>query len=618
MAARQQDAKEWARSHRLVCLASFDVAAWGCALALQAWARPDFDLRHDALTYWCVVGVLFLLVATAVGLHRGRASVASLEETMLLGFTVMLTCGLLIVAGRFVLARPLPVSVAVTSAFLALAMMWWGRVAWRTLDLHSRLSPLAPRAVPVVVLGAGDAGRQLVRSMLTAPGSAWRPVALLDDDRAKRHLRLSGIPVRGGSSDIGRVAAETSARILVVAVPSMGSARLRAVSYDALAAGLEVKVLPGVSELLSCAVGLEDVRDLDLMDLLGRRQIETDIASIAEYLRGKRVLVTGAGGSIGSELCRQLQLWVPAELIMLDHDDSALHAVRGSLADPCPTNAEILLADIRDAHEISRIIAQRRPDVVFHAAALKHVPILEDFPAEALKTNVWGTLNVLQAALAADVDRFVNISTDKAADPVSVLGYSKRITERLTAYFDELSDRGAFLSVRFGNVLGSRGSVLGSFAAQIAVGGPVTVTHPDVTRYFMTVQEAIQLVIQAGAIGGQGDVLVLDMGEPVNIDRLAHKLVQLSGREIAVEYTSLRPGEKLSEVLFAESESECPTMHQMISRVSVPSESPASVRMLDPHLRDGELKRMLAATCLADSAAALRTTPLAGVRGTAR
>lgn len=618
MVVQQQHPTEWARSHRHLCLATFDVAAWGCALALQAWARPDFDMRHDAFVYWGVASLLFLLAAAAVGLHRGRASVASLEETLLLGAAVTITCGAFVIVSRFVMSRPLPVAVPVTTAFLALVLMWWGRVAWRTQELHARVRPASGRSVPVVVLGAGDAGRQLVRSMLTTPGAAWRPAALLDDDRAKRNLRLSGVPVRGGSSDIARVAEETGARILVIAIPSMGAPRLRAISFEALSAGLEVKVLPGVTELLGNPVGLQDVRDLDLVDLLGRRQIETDIASIADYLRCKRVLVTGAGGSIGSELCRQLQLWGPAELLMLDHDDSALHAVQASLADPCPTRAEILLADIRDAEEMQRILGQRRPHVVFHAAALKHVPILEAFPSEAVKTNVWGTLNVLEAALSAGVDKFVNISTDKAADPISVLGYSKRITERLTAHFDLLSDNASFLSVRFGNVLGSRGSVLGSFAAQIAAGGPVTVTHPDVTRYFMTVQEAIQLVIQAGAIGTSGDALVLDMGEPVNIDRLARKLVQLSGRDIAIEYTSLRAGEKLSESLFATSEVRRRTAHPMISRVAVPPESPASVRAIATASTEGDVTSRLRSNCRAEMGALRAKETLAGVHGSPR
>jgi FlaA1/EpsC-like NDP-sugar epimerase len=590
----------WARSHRHLCLAGFDLVAWGCALALQAWARRDFDLVHDATAYWSLISVVFLVVAAWLGLHQGRAAVATLDETLLLGLTVLVSSAGGFALSLLVLRSQVPRSVPVTAAFLALVIMWWARALWRTIDEHARLSSSHDGAVPVLVLGAGEAGRQLVRSIITTPEAPWRPVALLDDDRAKRHLRLYGVPVRGSTRDIARLAAETGASTLVIAVPSMDAARLRAVSYDALGAGLSVKVLPGVAELLSNTVGIRDVRDLDLVDLLGRRQIETDIGSIAGYLCGKRVLITGAGGSIGSELCRQVRSWGPAELIMLDHDDSALHAVQLSLSGRALLDSpDVVLADIRDGDVIRRLFEERRPQVVFHAAALKHLPMLELHPGEAVKTNVWGTLNVLEAAVAVRVERFVNISTDKAAEPVSVLGYSKRLTERLTAYADLHAGEGAFLSVRFGNVLGSRGSVLTSFAAQIAAGGPITVTHPDVTRYFMTVQEAVQLVIQAGVIGTNGDALVLDMGEPVNIDRLARKLVQLSGRDIAIEYTGLRQGEKLSEVLYAPAEADRRPLHPLISHVSVPPLAPVAVRALNSSLRQEQLIAQLASECSA-------------------
>jgi FlaA1/EpsC-like NDP-sugar epimerase len=292
--------------------------------------------------------------------------------------------------------------------------------------------------------------------------------------------------------------------------------------------------------------------------------------------------VTGAGGSIGSELCRQIHRWKPASLIMLDRDESALHALQLSIEGRALLDSpDVVLADIRDEPRILEIFRERRPEVVFHAAALKHLPMLEQYPSEAVKSNIWGTQSVLQAAQAAHVQLFVNISTDKAANPVSVLGYTKRIAEGLTASMAAEAD-GTYLSVRFGNVLGSRGSVLTAFAAQIAAGGPVTVTHPDVTRYFMTVDEAVQLVIQAAATGRDGEALVLDMGKAVKIDDVAHYLIDLSGEEIDIEYTGLRGGEKMREELFGTGEPDYRPVHPLVSHVDVPPVDPLTVQSIVP------------------------------------
>ena len=280
-------------------------------------------------------------------------------------------------------------------------------------------------------------------------------------------------------------------------------------------------------------------------DLLGRHVIHTDVEQIAGYLAGRRVLVTGAGGSIGSELCRQIQRFQPAALIMLDRDESGLHEVQLSLEGRALLDSRrLVVCDIRDPDAVAAVFAEHRPDVVFHAGALKHLPLLEMWPAEAVKTNVLGTRRVIDSAVAHGVERFVNISSDKAANPTSVLGYTKRLVERLTAAADARG-AGTYLSVRFGNVLGSRGSVLSTFATQIDAGGPVTVTDPEVTRYFMTVEEAVELVVQAGAIGRGGEVLVLDMGKPVRIADVAEQLVAASKRPVPIVYTGLRPGEKL-------------------------------------------------------------------------
>jgi FlaA1/EpsC-like NDP-sugar epimerase len=322
------------------------------------------------------------------------------------------------------------------------------------------------------------------------------------------------------------------------------------------------------------------------------------VAAIAKYISGKRVLVTGAGGSIGSELSRQIYRYEPAELLMLDRDESALHAVQMSIHNRALLDSdELVLLDIRDRIGVEQLFRTRKPEVVFHAAALKHLPLLERHPSEAVKTNVWGTLALLEAASAHGVERFVNISTDKAAGPESVLGYSKRICERMTARFGAQSDN-LYLSVRFGNVLGSRGSVLGAFRAQIEHGGPITVTHPDVTRYFMTVEEAVQLVIQAGAVGRSGEALVLDMGEPVRIIDVARLLASRAAQPIEIVYTGLRPGEKLHEDLMSAEEVDSRPIHPLISHVAVPELDPALVQRLDPTADSADIRALLRELCL--------------------
>jgi FlaA1/EpsC-like NDP-sugar epimerase len=333
---------------------------------------------------------------------------------------------------------------------------------------------------------------------------------------------------------------------------------------------MDVKIVPPVQNLNERPLDPSDIRDLTDEDLLGRRKIQIDLQQISEYLVNRRVLVTGAGGSIGSELCRQLARFNPAELIMLDRDESALHEVQLSIHGRALLDTpQTVLADLRDQATINHIFETRKPEVVFHAAALKHLPLLERYPHEAYQTNVLGTATLLKAAQKTNVQVFINISTDKAANPISVLGYSKRIAERVTSYFGLHSDSGKYISVRFGNVLGSRGSVLMSFRDQIEKGGPVTVTHRGVTRYFMTISEAVQLVIQAGAIGNNGEVLVLDMGNPVSIYDVAAQLVRNSRKQVEIEIVGLRSGEKVHEELFGDGEVDARPEHPLISQVPV-------------------------------------------------
>ncbi|MEJ3652804.1 nucleoside-diphosphate sugar epimerase/dehydratase [Actinomycetes bacterium KLBMP 9759] len=476
-------------------------------------------------------------------------------------------------AGLIAVPRSVPITGALVTAVIALAV----RLTLRTLKEH-RARPDSESAARVIVVGAGVGGQQLVRSMLADAQSGYLPVALLDDDPAARSRRISGVPVLGTRADVGSVASSTGASLLVVAIRDLDIEVMREISSTATEAGLRVKVIPALMDLFRPWIGFSDLRDLDITDLIGRRPIEVDVTSIAGYLTGKRVLVTGAGGSIGSELCRQLRHYGPAELLMLDRDESALHTLQLSIDGRALLDSpDVVLADIRDASTLTRIMAERRPHVVFHAAALKHLPMLEQYPHEAWQSNVVGTANVLDAALEAGVETFVNISTDKAANPTSVLGYSKRIGERLVAEAASRAGDGLYVSVRFGNVLGSRGSVLTTFAEQIAAGMPITVTHPDVTRFFMTIPEAVRLVIQAAAIGAPGEALVLDMGEPVRIADLAEQLASLAGRSVQLLYTGLRDGEKLHEELFGDGEHDVRPVHPEVSHVQVPALDPSWV-----------------------------------------
>ncbi|MFC5141954.1 polysaccharide biosynthesis protein [Actinomycetospora rhizophila] len=513
----------------------------------------------------------------ALQVYRGRHCVGTLDDALTVA-TVASLVGLVVFGTNMVPASPwVPRSVPVVATFVMVALAVGARTAVR-LRRERDGRPDKSSARRVIVFGAGTEGQQLIRTMLSDPGSNYLPVALLDDDPDVRLRRVLGVAVRGTRADVARVAEAAHADLLVIAHHSLDATAVRDLALAATEAGLSVQVLPPLTERLRSWSRLSDLQDLDINALLGRRPVEIDVAAIAGYLGGRRVLVTGAGGSIGSELCRQIHTFGPSELLMLDRDESALHATQLSIYGTALLDTpDVILADIRDAATLCRLFVELRPDVVFHAAALKHLPLLEQYPGEAWETNVCGTDHVLRAAQLASVDRFVNISTDKAADPISVLGRSKRIGERLVAQMATESE-GTYLSVRFGNVLGSRGSVLTTFADQIANGTPVTVTHPDVTRFFMTIPEAVQLVIYAAAIGAPGEALVLDMGAPVRIADVARQLMGLAGKPTEIVYTGLRDGEKLHEELLGRLEVARRPIHPAISHIDVPTLDPDVAR----------------------------------------
>ena len=595
------------RRVRLPLLAGFDVLAWIVSFvsitALQL--ALGVEMVHGVRAAFLVgltCGLMHMVLGLSVRLHQGRAALGSFEDILLLTMVVAAVAAPALVTNLAVGPRFRSLEM-LAAPMLAFLLMLWLRGAYRVMRDRTEITRCAQGrdddARPVVVIGAGDGARQLITALLRDPKTPWRPAGLVDDDPLKRHRRIKGIAVMGRSRDFVRVCAAVGAETAIVAIPSAHADLMRDLNDLATEAGITLKVVPSQQDLLRpTKVTISDVRDIDVTDLLGRHQIETDLTSIAACVTGKRVLVTGAGGSIGSELCRQLVRLEPAELIMLDRDESALHAVELSIHGQALLDSDATaLGDIRDQEFVRSFFEERLPEVVFHAAALKHLPMLEKAPGEAVKTNVWGTLTVLEAAEAVGVQTFVNISTDKAANPCSVLGYSKRLAEGLTAAMATRAS-GTYLSVRFGNVLGSRGSVLTSFAAQIAAGGPVTVTDPAVTRFFMTIPEAVQLVIQAAAIGRDREVLVLDMGEPVAIQSVAEQLIELSGEDIDIVYTGLRVGEKLHEELFGDGEVDERPLHPLISHTLVPAYAGAKARALDAFGDKESIILELKAACL--------------------
>ena len=572
-------------------LAGFDGAAWVLALPAATWLRYELDLSQvDGAGLARLIPLAVAaqwLVGGAARMYSDRYCVGSLDESVHLAAVVLLA-GALVLGVDLVAAEPfVPRSVPLTAALLVLLVCWTTRMAWRRYQ-ERRTAPDRASAQRVIIFGADAGGQRLARAMLSEPAGGYLPVAFLDDDPARRKLRVQGVAVCGTGGDVGAVAARTGATLVVVAVPEAGA--LHRLCLAAGEAGVGVKVMPPLSELFRPRLELSGLRDLDPVDLLGRRPRDTGTDMVGGYLRGKRVLVTGAGGSIGSELCRQIHRLGPAALFMLDRDDSALHGVRLSIYGSAPGDSpDVVLADIRDADAVRHAFARCRPEVVFHAAALKHLPMLEQYPLEGWKTNVFGTLVVLDAARAAGVTTFVNVSTDKAANPTSTLGRSKRMGERLVAHAATQVD-GTYISVRFGNVLGSRGSMLTTFVEQLSRGVPVTVTHPEATRFFMTIPEAVQLVIHAGAIGDSGETLVLDMGTPIRIADVARHLAKLAGRSHQIVYTGLRAGEKLHEELFGHGERAGSPRHPAISHIRVPPLDPA--RMSTLAALKGELEAM--------------------------
>ncbi|WP_314077398.1 nucleoside-diphosphate sugar epimerase/dehydratase [uncultured Granulicatella sp.] len=420
-------------------------------------------------------------------------------------------------------------------------------------------SVVMENAKPTLIVGAGAAGTLLVRQMLMHPKMRMMPVAFVDDDPEKQRKDIYGVRILGTTKDIEKIVQHMGITKVVIAMPSLPNKKLNEVYDIARKTGAECVILPNIDEVMSGNLHVQQLRNVEIEDLLGRDPVELDQTLIEKQLRGKRILVTGAGGSIGSEICRQVSSFRPKELIILGHGENSIYQLNMELLGKYAEHFRItpVIADVQDRKRIFEVMEKYRPDVVYHAAAHKHVPLMEINPREAVKNNILGTRNVAEAANHAKVKTFVMISTDKAVNPPNIMGATKRLCEMIVQDMATKSDSTKYVAVRFGNVLGSRGSVIPLFKKQIAKGGPITVTHPDIVRYFMTIPEAAQLVIQAGSLARGGEIFVLDMGKPVRIVDLAKNLIRLSGYsedDIEIKFTGLRPGEKMYEELLNEGE----------------------------------------------------------------
>jgi len=557
------------RRLRSLMIFSFDLLAVALAWIGGFLVRFNFEWP-TAYEHQMAVGLVVLLITQTLasrwaGLYRGMWIFASLPDLKRVLKAVMASSVVLIALVAVDRGNPaIPRSLMLVYPVLLLVIMGGGRAMWRIWKEHRLYGGLIAQGKPVVVVGAGSGGLMLVRALERC--ADWRVVALVDDDGSKHGLELCGRRVAGAVSDLPAVLEDSRAKHVILAMPSAAGDVLRRATDLAVRAGAQVFTVPGLEDLMSGRVAINAMRPVAIEDLLGRDPVRIDAAHVGAMLSGKTVMVTGAGGSIGSELCRQLARFSPRRLMLFEANEFALYQIEQWFTQNKPDIEIVCLAgDVKDAPRLDEVFAAYRPEVVFHAAAYKHVPLMEVRNAwQAVRNNVLGTLRVAQCAQCCGAERFVLISTDKAVNPTNVMGATKRLAEMVCEALHSRTGATQFEMVRFGNVLGSTGSVIPKFQEQIARGGPVTVTHPEINRYFMSIPEAAQLVLQAAAMGQGGEVFVLDMGEPVKIVDLARNMIRLSGyseEDIRIEFTGLRPGEKLYEELLADSEVTRETPH---------------------------------------------------------
>jgi FlaA1/EpsC-like NDP-sugar epimerase len=548
------------------------IVAWLSAYLLRFnFAIPEeFTTSMLQSLSWVVSLQAFVFVA--FGLYRGVWRFASVSDLKRI-FLAIATATALITAALFMLQTGIviPRSVIILDPILLILMMGGSRFVYRAWKEHQLYGVTLKQGNPVIVLGAGEAAVALVKDLARSP--QWQVVGLLDDDSSMLGREVFGVKVKGRINDLAAVSKRLNVDHVIVAMPSAHHQKRRQAIELANQIGLEVLTVPAIDDLISGKVSVSQIRKVDVEDLLGRDAVRLDSSGLQKLIDHQTVMVTGAGGSIGSELCRQIVKFNPKILICLDISEFSLYQLEQELsAQKLPTKLVYVTTDVKNKTRLANLLAEYKPSVVFHAAAYKHVPMMETGNVwEALSNNVIGTHTLAQACKEADVAKFVLISTDKAVNPTNVMGASKRLAEMVCQGLqDNLAENATgtrFVIVRFGNVLGSSGSVIPKFREQIAKGGPVTITHPEITRYFMSIPEAAQLVMQAGLMGKGGEIFVLDMGEPVKIASLAADMIRLSGLqpdEIKIEYVGLRPGEKLYEELLADDEHTMPTPHEKL------------------------------------------------------
>lgn len=562
---------------------------------------PEYQAAALSTLLW--VMPLQAVVFWRFGLYRGIWRFASLPDLKRIVLAVGLAAVMVpVVLILFRIDAVVPRSVLILDPLLLLIVMGGSRLAYRAWKEHRLASVLHPDSKPVLVAGAGSAADFLLRELARNP-AGFHVVGLLDDSRDKQRRLVQGIPVLGALDEVAIHARKMDVQDIVLALPSAAHEVRKRITQISADAGLNVLTIPSLEDLVAGRVSVASLRRIELDDLLGRDPVALDDSGLHQLLTGQTVMVTGAGGSIGSELCRQIAHFAPGKLVLFEQSELALYSMEQELPQRFPGVQIVpVIGDVKNAVWVNQVMAEHRPAVVFHAAAYKHVPLMENSNAwEAVRNNVLGTQVVAAAAQANGVGKFVMISTDKAVNPTNVMGATKRLAEMVCQAMQQANGT-RFVSVRFGNVLGSSGSVIPKFQQQIEAGGPVTVTHPDITRYFMSIPEAAQLVLQAGLMGQGGEIFVLDMGEPVKIAELAKLMIRLSGADvdrIRIEYTGLRPGEKLYEELLADDESTLPTPHPKLrvaqaraANVDWHAECLAWLADADPH-DEATVKRQL-------------------------
>ena len=557
--------QKWVRIAALLII--YDIIVINLAYGAALWLR--FDLKfsmipEEYLHAWVSTvpeyTVLSLVIFVLLKLYRSVWRFVSYNEMMRVAAATMLTAAVQVILTELLFTR-MPVLYYIGGAMIQFLAMCGVRFSYRALRIFKGFCNAKAENTykRVMIVGAGEAGRMLLREIRVENPKTSVACCLVDDNPNKRGRILENVKIEGSRRDIKALVKKHRIDRIIIAMPSASAERRKAILDICKETGCELKMLPGISQILNGQAKLAQLRDVSVEELLGREPVKTDMTEIAQYIKGKTVMVTGGGGSIGSELARQIASYGPRCLILFDIYENNVYSIQQELKWHYPDLIlEVIIGSVRDEARVRQVMKRYGPDIVYHAAAHKHVPLMERSPNEAIKNNVLGTYVTAKAAAQYGVRRFVLISTDKAVNPTNIMGASKRLCEMIVQEMDRRAQQTSFVAVRFGNVLGSNGSVIPLFKRQIAAGGPVTVTHPEITRFFMTIPEAVSLVLQAGAYATGGEIFVLDMGQPVRIDELARNLIFLSGRvpgeDIEIKYTGLRPGEKLYEELLMSEE----------------------------------------------------------------